>query len=119
MAFIGFRHKLSSDNVPLITRNGSKYTPFGSEIRELEMCGVVVEDGRRYFTICDFHGVASMFKSQELGSCQGSAVFTVKPFERNGKVELYCRSITAVSLYEEMAFNLEIMALKEERCYFS
>lgn len=117
MAFIGFRHKLTSAQLGGIHRRGASYYLNNREIKELELCGVLISGGERYFTICDFHGETSLFKSPELAIPEGSCLLILRPFERSAKTAFYCKSATKVTLYEEMAFNLEVCALSEGGCY--
>lgn len=117
MGFVGFRHKLSSKNIVEIKKDKGHYYLFGQEVYELEICGVLISEGNRYFTCCDLFGEFSLFKNCELKIPTGSVCFIIRPYDRNGKIEFYCKSAVRITFYQEMVFHLELKALCEQGCY--
>jgi len=121
MAVLGFRHKMRTTQLSSICRRGAMFFYNGTVVRELDVCGVVANAAPRHFYIYDFYGEAAVYKSPELAIQNGTHMLVLRPFVRQAKsrVEFFCKSASEVSLYEEMAFSLEVCALIESGCYLN
>lgn len=118
MVFIGFVKRLNSLLFAQIVPRDGLFLLNGKEVCYCELCGVPIATSSTTVTICDFTGTVLVSKSADMAiEEKGPYIFTVKLYLRKGSVAGYCKSIRAVSIYEEIAFNLEIKALVTTCCY--
>jgi len=118
MAFIGFVRRLNSTLFEQIIPKDGAFLLNGKEVHHYELCGVPVCITSTTVTICDLSGTVTIAKSAEMEiNGKGPYLFTVKPYLRKGAVAGYCKSIRQVSIYEEIAFNLEVKSLVSTCCY--
>lgn len=114
MAFIGFVKKLNSELIKKLVYINQEIVCEDEEIVYFEVCGIVLNHSIFEFEICDFYGTFKVKKAAKLEIKQnGSFIFKIKPYFRDDKIELYCKDYRSVTIYEEMAFNLELKALLE------
>lgn len=112
MVFVGYFTKLSTISAQNLIYD---HKLSKEEIPTFEMCGIVLSSSACTMKVCDFYGTIELYKKTNLEiSGQGSFVFRVKPYHRNSNLVLYCKEYKKVSIYEEIAFNLEIKALIDD-----
>jgi len=121
MVFIGFKKKINTVKAKEIRQDTVKeetvFVLSGRHILNFELCGIILEAKPRYIKICDFHGFLELYKSSETtADGTGSHIFTVKPFAIDSKVAFFCKSIRKSTLYEEIAYNLEVESLIDNLC---
>lgn len=118
MTFVGFVKKLNTDLCANIVYKNDLYWINGKEVCYFELCGRAINISATAIAFYDFFGKVEIVKKAEL-EVEGNAsyIVTVKPYSKNGKIVLFCKSIRNVSFYEEMAFNIEVKALLESLCY--
>lgn len=112
MVFIGYLKKLNSELILNFKIYNQNVIHNGENVGVFEISGFVLSSSAHSATICDFYGIVEIHKKPELKMCEKSSfVFRVKPYVRNERIVLFCKDCIKVSIYEEIAFNLEVKAL--------
>ncbi|KAI5169282.1 hypothetical protein PAEPH01_0588 [Pancytospora epiphaga] len=116
---IGFRHKMRSTQLKKIKKNGQRFYYNNIVIKEIEVCGVVVNLTPSRLDLYDFYGVTSIYKNKETVVLNGTNTLILCPFVRssNGKIEFLCKGSEETTIYGEMVFNLEVAALFDLKFY--
>lgn len=118
MAFIGFVKKLNSTLFSKTVPKDGLFLLNGKEVSYCELCGVVINATPTSITVCDFFGLTELYKSASMNlEGKGPFVFTIKLYSKKGKVYGYCKNIRNATIYEEIAFNVEVKHLLSSLCY--
>ena len=115
MAFIGYIPRLNSKSIEKLTCLDGNVLFGNKEMHIFEVCGVILSFSNFSINICDFHGRIETHTQRKI-ECpeKGSYIFRLKPYIKNGNVQLFCKNYRKVSLYEEIAFNIEVSELTSE-----
>jgi hypothetical protein len=121
MVFLGHHKKLNSKLVKEIQLKNRKFVLENDSIFDFEICGVILWKNTFNLKVCDYYGVLEIQMKVETESKgenvllgeKGSFIFTVKPFYKNNQILYFLKDFRKVSLYEEIAFNLELKALHQ------
>lgn len=117
MVFVGFVKKINSELFKKIQMREDTYWLNGKEIYNCEICGVVLNTSGTTILICDFFGKIEIMKKPDLlVEDKGPYVFSLKLYSKKNKVYAFCKNLRKVSIYEEVAFNLEVKRLIETFC---
>lgn len=118
MVFIGFVKRLNSELFSQIVSKDALFFLNGKEACYCELCGVVIDSSSASITLCDFFGTIQITKSPEMIiDGKGPYIFTIKLYLKKNKVNGHCKSIKAISIYEELVFNIEVQSLISTCCY--
>lgn len=118
MVFIGFVKKLTSEMFKEIKLKNDSYWLNGQEVLYCDICGVVLDSSPGSVTLCDFYGKITFFKKLEtLIEQKGVYVLTIKIYSKNGSVFGFCKNARKTTIYEEIAFNIEVRSLLQNLCY--
>jgi hypothetical protein len=113
MAFVGFIRKFNTEMVRELENDSDKLHS-SDDLIYFEICGVVLNSSSYELEICDFWGTLKVKKKPEMEvSEKGNYVFKIKQYIFNNKLYFQCKGFRKVSIYDEMAFNLEVKALRE------
>lgn len=118
MGCVGFVRKINTSLFSMIQAKDGVFTLNGKEIAYCELCGVVLRVSPANVVICDFFGVVEVPRSAKtIIEEKGPFIFTLKFYAKRGQAHGFCKSIRKVSIYEEIAFNIEVKALISSYCY--
>lgn len=118
MTFIGFLKKLNTSLFSKIVLKNDLFLLNGKEVLNCEFCGVLLDSNQRNLVFCDFYGKMEILKNSEIQpEGKGPYIFTVKLYSKKGNIYGYCKSIRKVTIYEEIAFNIEVKSLISTCCY--
>lgn len=118
MVFVGFVKKITSEMFKQIKLKDDSYWLNRKEILCCELCGIVLDSSPGSITLCDFYGKITFFKKPDMPIDEKSLyVFTIKIYSKNGSVFGFCKNVRKTTIYEEIAFNVELHSLIENLCY--
>lgn len=118
MGIISFKKKLTSIDLCQIKVENYWFKFYDQDIKEIEICGSSINVTDKYVDCCDFNGEFSFFKTKDLQIPTGSVCFILRPFQKNEKINFFCKSASKITIYQEIVFNLEINEMKNQKCYY-
>lgn len=104
--------KLLSDSLEGLECRDTAVFYSGRRVGDVEVAGVCIEANRGSMRILDFCGEISATHGGHRVECGCSYVFTCRPYLRDGVVNLHCRFIRKIDIFEELFFWAEAANLR-------